>query len=90
MSVNMKLAEKSEIKFDIFFFSIIFTKLELIIRQLYKVYMMLYRLYAFFTLLYNIHGQEFIICNLSKIFNIDSRKTMYKKNETKLHIIIEC
>lgn len=52
--------------------------------------MIFYRLCAFYTPLYNIHGQEFVTCNLSKSFNIDSRKTTYKRNETKLHIIIEC
>lgn len=82
--------KKSEKKFDIFFFSIIFAKLELIVGQLHELDIMFHRLGTFCTQFYNILEQELVICNLLKIIDIDNKKITCKKNEMRFHTVIKC
>lgn len=48
------------------------------------------RLRAFDTQLYNIFGQKLVICSSSKIFDINSKKTISKRNETGFYIVMKC
>lgn len=75
----MKLAKENKRKFDIFFFSTIFNKLEQIIKQLYKFDIIFHYLSMFYTQFYNIFGQKFVIYNLLKIFDINNRKKYIEK-----------
>lgn len=71
------------------FFCIILAKLEVIVEKLHKHDIMFDRLSAFGTQLCNILGQKLVICNLSKILDIDNIKTTWKKNKMRLYIVIK-
>lgn len=75
----MKLAEESKKKFDIFFFSIVFAKLELIIRQLHKIDMIFHGLGVFCTQFYNIPRQKLVIYNLLKYLTLIVGKQYVRK-----------